>query len=297
MRLLIFVAAAFVCSAAWSQSRTTTQTTGATISTASVDQGLPWYSYRRFGMNYFSFWEGPNLDDGQQANNELGRPMDDGLNVYHHASVTYSLTEQLNLDLQTRLEHVHTQEEQWRFQGMRIGVSGKLAAGKDWSLKGAANTDIPGLNGRDAREQTTIFNPGLFAGLNYQISPRWSFYSIISPRLYFYQDNDAVTEEWLNSGRSPGMKRKIELRASPTINYAFNDKVGMRAGLDLNFQQFVRNDLNYFRRWPTAATLGPTFSIHRMLNLYTYVQSYPFDGEKITNKTTFLGMRISGVIF
>jgi hypothetical protein len=71
----------------------------------------------------------------------------------------------------------------------------------------------------------------------------------------------------------------------------------MRGGLDLNFQQFVRNDWNYFRRWPTAMTVGPTFSIHRSLNLYTYVQSFPFDGEKIKNETISVGMWISGVVF
>lgn len=275
----------------------TSSTTGATISTKTVDQNLPWLSLSRFGANYFTFWEGPNMEDGQQANNELGRPTDDGLSFYHHLSFTYAVSKNLNIDLQNRLEHIHTQEEQWRYQGSRIGVSGTLARGEKWSLKGAANTDIPELNGRDARAQTVIFNPGLFAGFNYQISNRWSFYSIVSPRMYFYRDDDAVTDEWLASGRSPGQKRKVEFRASPTINYAFNDKIGMRAGMDLNFQQFVRNDWNYFRRWPTAMTVGPTFSIHRSLNLYTFVQSYPFDGEKIRTETTSLGMWISGVIF
>lgn len=297
MRLLFAALYLFGSLNALAQTRTSTNTTGATISTASVNQDLPMLSLRRVGMNYFSFWEGPNLGDGQAAKNELGRQMDDGLNIYHHLSMTYSVTERLNVDLQTRLEHVHTQQEQWRYQGMRIGVSGRLASGKKWSLKGAANTDIPGLNGRDANQQTVIFNPGLFAGFNYQISPRWSFYSILSPRMYFYRDNDAVTDEWLASGRSPGQKRKLELRASPTINYAFNDKVGMRAGMDVNFQQFVRDDANEFRRWPSAMTVGPTFSLHKSLNLYTYLQSWPFDGEKITDRTTFVGMWISGVIF
>jgi len=251
----------------------------------------------RFGANYFSFWEGPSLNDGLTARNELGRPLDDGLQLFNLVSFTYKLNDRYALDLQTRLEYIHTQEIQWRYQGMRIGISGKLLGGEKWSLKGAANTDVPELNGRDARARKTIFNPGLFAGLTYQLSDRWSIYSIISPRYFFYSEKYAVEDEWAQSGRSPGLKPRIIIALSPTLNYAFNDKVGMRGGFDLSFRQFVDSDPLYFKRWPTSMSIGPTFNISKYLNLYTYVQTWPFDGKKMTMETASLGMWINGVLF
>ena len=267
------------------------------ISSKDTTSGAALRQLDRFGMNYFSFWEGPSLADGQTATNELGGPLDDGLSLFNLISITYKLTDRWALDLQNRLEIIHTQEQQQRFQGMRLGVSGKLLSGEKWSLKGAANTDIPELNGRDARARKTIFNPGLFAGFNYQFDPRWSLYAIVSPRIFFYSDNEAVEPEWEASGRDPGEKPRAILALSPTLNYSFNDKIGARTGLDLSFRQFVKNEANYLRRWPTAMTMGPTFNLHKSLNLYPYVQTWPFDGQKMTLETASVGMWINGVIF
>lgn len=264
-------------------------------STISTD-GLGKYA-ERIGMNYFSFWEGPSVEDGQTGKNELNRPLDRGLSLFNLVSVTYRLTDKYSLDLQNRLEWIHTKEEEWRFQGMRIGVSGKLLSGENWKLNGALNTDIPELNGRDARARTVLFNPGLFAGLTWNFSPRWSLYSILSPRFFFYRDNEAVEKEWLLSGRDPGEKPRAVLQASPTLNYALSDKIGLRTGLDLQFRQFVNSEPGFLKRWPTAWTAGPTFSLHKSLNLYTFVQTWPFDGEKLTTKTASLGMWIQGILF
>lgn len=252
---------------------------------------------KNVGMNYFSFWEGPSLEDGQTGKNELNRPLDRGLSLFNLVSVTYKLNDKYNFDLQNRLEWIHTQEEEWRFQGIRAGVSGKLMKGETWSLNGAVNTDVPELNGRDARARTVLFNPGLFAGLNWNFAPRWSVYAILSPRLFFYRDDDAVEKEWLLSGRDPGEKPRAILQASPTLNYAITDKVGMRSGLDLQFRQFVKSDPGFLKRWPTSWTVGPTFSLHKSLNLYTFVQTWPFDGEKLTTKTASVGMWVSGILF
>ncbi|MFP5386583.1 MAG: hypothetical protein ACLGHN_10920 [Bacteriovoracia bacterium] len=251
----------------------------------------------RVGLNYFSFWEGPSLEDGQTGKNELNRPLDSGLSLFNLVSVTYKLNKKYNFDLQNRLEYVHTQETEWRFQGLRAGISGLLLKGEKWSLKGALNTDVPGLNGRDAGKRTVLFNPGLFAGLNWAFSPKWSLYTILSPRLFFYKDDEAVEDEWLLSGRSAGEKPRAIIQASPTINYAFNDSVGMRTGLDLQFRQFVESEPGYFKRWPTSWTLGPTLNISKMLNVYTYVQTWPFDGNKLTRETASVGMWLSGVLF
>jgi hypothetical protein len=261
-----------------------------------------------WGMNYFSFWEGHSLGDGKTAKNELGGRLDDGLQLFNLISTNYKLNDRIALDLQTRLEHIpitfrgdtkrgRDTEPSWRFQGLRIGISGKLASGEKWSLKGAFNTDIPGLNGRDARFRTTIFNPGLFTGFTYQMTDRWSIYAILSPRIFFYSDNDAVEPEWTASGRSPGQKPRMILATSPSINYAFNDAYGMRAGLDLSFRQFVDSDPTYLKRWPTSAAAGPTFVINKHLNIWTYVMAWPFDGKKTHLETTSWGAWINGVIF
>jgi len=261
-----------------------------------------------WGMNYFSFWEGHSLDDGKTAKNEMANRLDDGLQLFNLISTTYKLSDRVALDLQTRIEHIpvtfrgdtkggEPTRPSWRFQGLRIGISGKLLSGEKWSLRGAFNTDIPELNGRDARFRKTIFNPGLFTGLNYQINDQWSFYAILSPRIFFYSDDEAVEPEWAASGRSPGQKPRLILAADPSINYAFNDKMGMRGGLGLSFRQFVESDPLFLKRWPTSASIGPTFVINKHLNLWTYVMTWPFDGMKTHIQSTSWGAWINGVIF
>jgi hypothetical protein len=261
-----------------------------------------------WGMNYFSFWEGHSLDDGKTARNELGGRLDDGLQLFNLISTTYRLNDRYALDLQTRIEHIpityrgdfkrgQPTEPSWRFQGLRIGISGKLASGEKWSLRGAFNTDIPELNGRDARFRKTIFNPGLFTGFNYQIDERWSVYAILAPRIFFYTDDEAVEPEWAAAKRDPGEKPRMILSASPSLNYAITDVTGMRAGLDLSFRQFVESDPMFLKRWPTSASIGPTFAINKHLNLWTYVMAWPFDGKKTHMETTSWGAWISGVIF
>jgi len=261
-----------------------------------------------WGMNYFSFWEGHSLDDGKTAKNELGRRLDDGLQLFNLISTTYKLNDRIGIDLQTRLEHIpmtyrgdtkggKDTEPSWRFQGLRIGISGRLASGEKWSLRGALNTDIPELNGRDARFRKTIFTPGLFTGFNYKFDDRWSLYAILSPRFFFYTDDDAVEPEWTASGRDPGEKPCAILAASPSINYAVSDTYGWSAGLDLSFRQFVESDPMFLKRWPTSASVGPTFVINKHLNIWTYVMTWPFDGKKTHIETTSWGAWINGIIF
>lgn len=261
-----------------------------------------------WGMNYFSFWEGHSLDNGKSAKNEMGGRLDDGLQLFNLISTTYKITDRIGIDLQTRLEHIpityrgdlknkRDTEPSWRFQGLRLGISGKLASGEKWSFKGAFNTDIPELNGRDARLRKTIFTPGLFTGFTYQMTDRWSIYAILSPRIFFYTNDDAVEPEWTAGGRTPGEKPRMILAASPSVNYAFNDAYGMRAGLDLSFRQFVESDPTFLKRWPTSASAGPTFVINKHLNIWTYVMAWPFDGKKTHLETTSWGAWINGIIF
>lgn len=238
----------------------------------------------------------------------MGCRLDDGLQLFNLISTTYKVTNDYSIDLQTRLEHIpvtfngdtkrgNPTRPSWRFQGLRIGISGVLAKGEKWSIKGAFNTDIPELNGRDARARKTIFNPGLFTGLNYSISDRWSIYSILSPRIFFYSDDEAIEPEWIAGGRKAGEKPRLILAASPSLNYAINDKLGMRGGFDLSFRQFVENESTYLKRWPTFMQVGPTFAISKSINLFTFVQTWPFDGKKMHIETTSWGAWINGVIF
>lgn len=261
-----------------------------------------------WGMNYFTFWEGHSLDDGKTAKNEQGGRLDDGLQMFNLVSTTYRINDRFGIDLQKRIEHIpityrgdtkggKDTEASWRFQGLRLGISGKLLSGEKWSLRGAFNTDIPELNGRDARYRTTILNPGLFAGLNYQFNDRWSLYTILSPRIFFYSDDTAVEPEWTAAKRSPGEKPRLILAASPSINYAINDIYGLRTGLDLSFRQFIESKPTYLKRWPTTASIGPTFAINKQLHLWTYVMAWPFDGKKTHIETTSWGAWISGAIF
>lgn len=274
----------------------------ANFANAEEAKSSPW------GMNYFSFYDGHSLDDGKTGKNELGRRMDDGLSVFTNLSTNYKVNDRIGIDLQTRIEHVfmtyrgdtkrgNPTEPSWRFQGLRIGISGLLASGEKWSIKGAFNTDVPELNGRDARLSKTILNPGLFSGLNYQIDDRWSVYAILSPRIFFYSDDKAIPPEWIESGRTAGEKSRMILAASPSINYAINDNLGWRAGLDLSFRQFVESDPTFLKRWPTPASTGPTFKINKHLNIYTYVMTWPFDGKKMTMETTSVGAWVNGIIF
>lgn len=296
MRLLIALALTASVGTAAAQ---TTSTSAANTSTTSTSFSFSSLA-SKFGASYFTFVEGISLRDGGNANNEIGKPVN--TQAFNFVSLYYKLNDRINFDVQSRIAYVHSLNRdqgnsEWQFQGMRAGISGKLASGKNWSLKGAANTDIPGLNGRDAIYRTLIFNPGLFAGLSYQISDRWSFYSVLTPRIYFYRDDNAVEPEWLASGRDPGQKRRLELRGSPTINYAVNDKFGLRTGVDLNFQNFVGNDANYIRRWATPWTIGPTYKFHQSFNVYTFVQTFPFDGQGITTNTASIGMWLNGTLF
>jgi hypothetical protein len=260
---------------------------------------------QRLGMTYFTFYDGQSLEDpgffgGKLGKNERGKPINgnDGYSAFNNISLTYKLTETINLDQQTRLEYVHNRDREWRFQGMRIGISGRLLSGKNWSLKGAFNTDIPELNGYTERARTTIFNPGLFAGLNIQLSEKWSLYSVLTPRIYFYRDDRAVDRQWAVAGRDPGEKRRFELRGSPTVNYQINDKFGIRGGFDIQIVNRIKDDSTELTRFPTTSiNLGPTIAINKALNLYVFARTFPFDGLKARKETLSLGAWINGVVF
>jgi hypothetical protein len=253
--------------------------------------------FDRFGANYFSFWDGPNIEDGKTSRNEMDRPVDSGLSLFNLVSVTYKMTDRLALDLQNRVEVIHTNDREIRFEGMRVGISGELLRGDKWSLRGALNTDMPGLNGRTGKLRKNLFNPGTFAGLNYQINSRWSFYSILSPRVFFYSDDNAIEEEWIRAGRSAQQKPRLVLNAGPTINYALNDKTSLRGSLDLSFRQLVADSFGTLKRWPTTASIGVSHSFNKHVSIYPYILSWPLDGKKIRLSTTSVGMWINGVIF
>jgi hypothetical protein len=188
-----------------------------------------------------------------------------------------------------------------------MGISGVLWKAGDWSLNGAANTDLP-YTGYTASERTLVLSPGLFAGLSYRpTQSRWSLYVLVMPRVWFYQDRYAVEPEWIAGNRNPGEKFESIMQFTPTVNYAINDTWGLRSGLGLDFRKWVKDDWSTWRRWDTPLTAGVTYAHSSAFNVYAYFQSFPFDGRRIglnrepfngfRSDTSSFGMWLSGTVF
>lgn len=274
---------------AWSNVSTTT---------LGSNSGFSKFIEEKIGLNYFNFWDGPGISSLDTITpNELGKPNDDGLSFWNLTSVRYKFTKDVAFDVQNRMQFIHTEKQDARFQGVRVGISGILAQGEIWKINGAVNTDVPGANGYVAEQRKTIFNPGTFANLT--IKPRnsrFSVFALLSPRFFFYSDKEAVEPQWKRAGRSAGQKPEFILATSPSLNYAITDKFGLRSGLDLSFRKLMQDEWGSFRRWPTAWSTGVTYDFNKYLSIYPYIMTYPFDGKGISQQTTSVGMWMSGTI-
>ncbi len=246
----------------------------------------------RLGMGYFFFFDGPNLDRGQDLVTNRQGLTGNPINSYYIFSFKYKLNEKYSLDIQPGMQHWYTRVHRARFDRIRVGISGKLWQSGDWTLDGAANSDLP-YTGYTASERTLIFSPGLFAGLSYRpTNSRWSMYTLVMPRVWFYADNEAVEPEWLAGRRDPGEKFQSIMQFTPTVNYAITDKFGLRAGIGIDYRKFVKDEWTTWRRWDTPVSAGVTYSFSKALNVYTFVQSFPFDGSRPgLNRSPFNGFR------
>ncbi len=261
----------------------------------------------RLGMGYFFFFDGPNLDRGQDLVTNRTGVTGNPINSYYIFSFKYKLTDKYNLDFQPGVQHWYTRVPRARFDRLRVGVSGKLWQSGAWTLDGAANSDLPYF-GYTANERTLLFSPGLFAGLSYKpVNSRWSLYTLVMPRVWFYADKDAVEPEWLAGKRDPGEKFESIMQFTPTVNYALTDKLGLRSGIGLDYRKWVKDEWTTWRRWDTPVTAGVTYSFDKALNIYAFVQSFPLDGGRpglnraplngFRRDTSSMGMWISGTFF
>jgi hypothetical protein len=238
----------------------------------------------------------------------MGRRSDTGLSAWTNLSARLKFSKNLALDYQFRLQQILTNDLAFRFQGGRLGLSGKLLDLETTSLKavwtGAVNSDLPNV-GQVNSERKLVFNPGLFTQLS--IKPknsRFSLFAMVTPRLWFYSDPDAMALQDLDGGLNAGQKPQYTLNLQPSINYALSEKAGLRLGLTLDVRKNVSDE--GLRRWFWPVDLGYTHEFGPGLSIYPHIRfSGPWDdglrGQLSTTpaawtSTFSLGLWLSGTI-
>jgi hypothetical protein len=263
---------------------------------------------KNFGVDLNSFWSGPGIGQPlSQSPGMQGTPSDTGLNFFNLISVKWKFSDNLAFDVQLRNQIVHTADPEFRWQGQRFGVSGKLLKGENWSLSGAINTDlpIPGLMGQINSERTLLFNPGAFTFFNYKPKgSRWSVFALLTPRFFVYRDRDARSVQDEASGLAAGEKPEYFLIANPSINYQVSETVGVRFGTTLDFTKNVAWEGP--RRNYMPFELGVTWDVTDSISIYPYILgSSPLDdalrrqqgSDRQWYQTVSVGTWISGTLF
>jgi hypothetical protein len=234
---------------------------------------------KNVGMNYNSFFAGPGIGQPLGLNPGFtGEPSDTGLNFFNLVSVKWKAFERIAFDVQFRSQVVVTNGFEYRHQGQRFGISGKFLKGDDWSFAGAFNSDVPirGIMGQIPTERTLLFNPGFFSFFDY--SPKdskWSLFALVAPRVWFYRDRQALSrQDALNGGTVN--KPEYTVYLNPSVNYAVNDKVGIRLGTTLEYTKFI--GFNSIKRNYMPMEVGVTYELSKAFSVYTYLLgSTPLD--------------------
>lgn len=292
----------------------------AQASTAEIKKGS-WFT-DNFGMNYNSFFAGPALTNAKEAlpPSYFGGPDDTGMYFWNLISVKKKkFIGDLALDVQFRGQIVvnnQTEGEsalQYRHQGQRVGLSGKLLKGKDWALSGAVNTDLPirAITGQINSERTLLMNPGMFATFSWDpAGSKWGLFALLTPRVFFYSDRGAKSaqdKKWEDStgGNSLAVRKpELILIAAPSVSYTFNEKAQARLGVQLDYEKMVAG--SGFQRLPMGVELGFGYDVASWLNVYTYLQtSTPLDDTIRANagssskwyETASLNVWFSGNVF
>lgn len=285
------------------------------------------------GVSYFTFFDGPGLGAGMHAMtpNVLGRPMDDGLRLSNYVSVKYKLSSALAIDLQMRVQILLNNANSvagfstFRWQSPRIGVSGKLLSGDDWTLTGAFNTDFPYFmpepvgGGVAARARTTIFNPGLFASFSYtpKASP-WSLVSLVMPRYFIYANRNVAEPQLSRAGFSPRLKNELMFSLFPSLNYALAPSTGIRLGTEVTYSKLILSSWNplhgsfnntdvhsaAWRLAPIPLQLGLTHEFSKAVSVSVFLQAFPVAAQRVRQdgsqadffETTSIGMWLSGTL-
>lgn len=237
-----------------------------------------WFA-RHMGVSYNSFFWGPGLATSfDQPPSMSGEPADSGLNFFNLVSVKYKYSERFAFDVQFRNQVVVTNEWEFRHQGQRFGVSGKLLKGENWVLSGAVNTDVPisAIAGQIPSERKLLVNPGMFATFSYTpAGSKWSGFALLAPRFWVYSDKNALARQDLRNGGT-NAKPEYTVFVNPSVNYAVSPKVGLRLGTTLEYSKNIGWDEP--RRNYMPMEFGVTYDIDPKFSLYTYLlTSTPLD--------------------
>ncbi len=323
---LLFSALGFAQSTTMSLPQNTSET--------SVSGG--WRKYtEKLGMTYMSFFEGPAIltDDQSITPNALGLPADDGLLLNNNVSFKYKFRGERAVDFQMRFFYVFNNGtdsedfEAFRWQSPRLGISDTSWKTENAKFSGAFNTDLPYFlpepigGGYIAAKRTTLASPGFFAKYAYTpVTSRWSFQSLVQPRLYIYENRHVAEKQLGRAGYPiPELKNEFLLNFSPSVNYAFNDKLGTRLGTEIIYKKLVISDWNPFnstsrsadpksKAWrlqPMPLQLGFTYSFSKMFEVSTYIQGHPIASQRMDKdgkvarfeKTVSAGSWINGTLF
>jgi len=261
------------------------------------------------GLNYFTFWSGPGLGADFSKTPNMSNRRDLDWSLWTNLSVRGKVSSNLALDAQFRLQQFLTNEFKFLYQGIRLGVSGTLLKFERPTYKliwsGAINSEVPGV-GQIATERKQLANPGMFSNLTYRpTGSRFSLFALVSPRVWFYSDANAMDAVSLKQQAKPGEKPQFVLSASPSINYDLSDKTAIRTGIGLDFRKNMNT--SGFRRWFMPMDVGVSHTFNSMLSIYPNVSfSGPWDdglrqqlgaqaGSRWTD-TVAVGMWLNGTI-
>lgn len=292
---------------------------------------------KRFGLTYFSFFYGPGLhpDLILKSPNQFGDNEKFGLYLKNNVSLRFKFSQDLAIDLQTRIMvylnnssgRANYQFANW--EAPRIGISGKLLSGKDWSVTGAFNTDFPfffpePLSGFEVQQRKVLLNPGFFANFTWEPKgSRWSVFSVLSPRMFFYADRSAAEPNYIATYHDGRIKPEFILSLQPTINYTLSEKVSLSLGTTIDYRKLVLSSWNPFngslasngdspawRLAPLNVFLGATFKVSPAFTIFPFIATYPITEQriKITKsgdivgpasllETTSIGMWLRGTVF
>jgi hypothetical protein len=160
----------------------------------------------------------------------------------------------------------------------------------------------------------------MFASFKYEPEDsRWSFFSIVSPRYFFYADRDAAEPQLQKSGLSPQNKPELILSFKPTVNYRISSRVELRLGTSIDYRKQIISSWNFlnaslitngnntaWRLYALPVNLGINYTLSSYLALSPFISTYPIAAQRIDSETgkqasilevTSIGMWLSGTLF
>jgi len=228
------------------------------------------------GLNYFTFFDGPGVGtEFSKTPNNLGRPSDRGWSFWTNLSARGKFSSNLAVDVQFRLQQIVTNEFDFRYQGVRLGLSGTLAKWEtpyfNLTWTGAVNSDVPGVGGQISSERTLIANPGLFSNLTIRPhASKFSVYALVAPRVWFYSDREAMDRQALEGGAVLGQKPEAAINLQPSLNYDVTEKTAIRAGILLDIRKNVNDE--GLRRWFWPVDFGVSHQFNRHISIYPHAR-------------------------